>query len=99
MFGEFTLAGQWFAAMDTGVEQDFVINEAISFQVNCKDQVEIDYFWEKLAHDPVFNQCGWCKDQFGLSWQIVPENMGELMDKPGAFAKLMEMKKIVIADF
>lgn len=99
MFGEFMLVGQWFAAMDSGVEQDFAFNEAVSFQVNCKDQSEIDYFWEKLASDPIFNQCGWCKDQFGLSWQIVPENMGELMDKPGAFAKLMEMKKIVIADF
>jgi predicted 3-demethylubiquinone-9 3-methyltransferase (glyoxalase superfamily) len=98
MFGEFTLAGQWFAAMDSGVEQDFTFNEAVSFQVNCKDQAEIDFYWEKLANDPIFNQCGWCKDQFGLSWQIVPESMAELMEKPGAFAKLMEMKKIVIAD-
>ncbi|NCA99416.1 MAG: VOC family protein [Clostridia bacterium] len=99
MFGEFMLAGQWFTAMDSGVEQDFTFNEAVSFQVNCQDQDEIDYFWEKLAHDPIFNQCGWCKDSFGLSWQIVPTNMAELMEKPGAFSKLMEMKKIVIADF
>ncbi|MDD2533894.1 MAG: VOC family protein [Eubacteriales bacterium] len=99
MFGEFTLAGQLFAAMDSGVNQDFAFNEAVSFSISCKDQVEIDYFWDLLADDPQFNQCGWCKDKFGLSWQIVPENMDELMQKPDAFAHMMEMKKLVIADF
>lgn len=99
MFADFTLAGQWFAAMDSGVEQKLTFNEAVSFAVACKDQAEIDYFWEKLSSVPASEQCGWCKDKYGLSWQIVPENMEELMKKPGAFAKMMQMKKIVIEDF
>ena len=99
MFGDFMLANQWFAAMDSAVEQDFVFNEAISLSVSCKDQAEIDMFWEKLSSNPQFEQCGWCKDKFGVSWQIVPENIDELMKKPGAFARMMVMKKLVIADF
>lgn len=99
MFGDFMLEGEWMAAMDSSEEQECLFNEAVSFQVNCKDQAEIDYFWEKLSTVPESEQCGWCKDQFGLSWQIVPENMEELMKKPDAFKKLMQMHKIVIADF
>jgi predicted 3-demethylubiquinone-9 3-methyltransferase (glyoxalase superfamily) len=99
MYSDFTLANQWFAAMDSAVEQDFAFNEAISLSVSCKDQAEIDYFWEKLSSDPQFEQCGWCKDKFGVSWQIVPENIEELMGKPNAYAHMMDMKKLVIADF
>jgi predicted 3-demethylubiquinone-9 3-methyltransferase (glyoxalase superfamily) len=99
MYADFMLAGQWFAAMDSGVEQDIAFNEAVSFAVTCKDQAEIDYFWEKLSSVPESEQCGWCKDKYGFSWQIVPENMGELMKKPNAYTKLMQMKKLVIADF
>ena len=99
MFGDFMLADQWFVAMDSGVEHDFIFNEAVSFSVSCKDQAEIDCFWEKLSSDPQFEQCGWLKDKFGLSWQIVPENMDELMERPGAFKKLMPMKKIIVEDF
>jgi predicted 3-demethylubiquinone-9 3-methyltransferase (glyoxalase superfamily) len=99
MFGDFMLAKQWFAAMDSAVEHDFVFNEAISFAVSCKDQAEIDTFWEKLSSDPQFEQCGWCKDKFGVSWQIVPQNMEALMQRPGAFAHMMDMKKLIIADF
>lgn len=99
MFADFILEGQWFAAMDSEVEQDFTFNEAVSLAVACKDQVEIDYFWEKLSSDPAAGQCGWCKDKYGLIWQIVPENIDELMKKPGAYAKMMQMKKLVIADF
>ena len=99
MFGDFRLTDQWFAAMDAGGEFNFIFNEAISFMIQCKDQAEIDYFWEKLSSEPEYEQCGWCKDKYGLSWQITPENMSELMEKPHAFANLMQMKKIVIADF
>lgn len=99
MYGDFMLERQWFAAMDSGTEHDFKFNEAISLSVACKDQEEIDYFWEKLSTVPESEQCGWCKDKYGVSWQIVPENMGELVKKPGAFKKLMQMKKLVIADF
>lgn len=98
MFADFILAGQWFAAMDSQAEQDNPFNAAISFAVTCKDQAEIDYFWEKLSKVQKFEQCGWCQDDRGLSWQIIPENMEELMKKPGAYATMMQMKKIVIAD-
>ena len=94
---EFELNGQHFTAINAGPE--FKFNEAVSFAVFCKDQEEIDYYWDKLSSVPESEQCGWCKDKYGLSWQIVPENMEELMKKPDAFSKLMEMHKIVIADF
>lgn len=95
--GEFELNGQRFLCLDGGPL--FTFNESISFLVSCKDQAEIDYFWEKLSHVPESEQCGWCKDQFGVSWQVVPENMGELIgDSPAATQAMMAMKKIVIAD-
>jgi predicted 3-demethylubiquinone-9 3-methyltransferase (glyoxalase superfamily) len=94
---DFELDGQRFAAINAGPE--FKFTEAVSFVVTCKDQEEIDYYWEKLSKDPAAEQCGWCKDQYGLSWQIVPEDMDKLLEKPGAFPKLLEMYKIVIADF
>ncbi len=94
---DFNLNGQRFTAINAGPE--FKFNEAVSFAVFCKDQEEIDYYWEKLSSVPEAEQCGWCKDRFGLSWQVVPENMAELMEKPDAFTKLMQMKKLVVADF
>jgi predicted 3-demethylubiquinone-9 3-methyltransferase (glyoxalase superfamily) len=94
---DFELAGQRFAAINAGPE--FKFNEAVSFSIACKDQEEIDYFWEKLSSVSGSEQCGWCKDRYGLSWQVVPENMDELMKRPGAFARLMKMKKLVIAEF
>jgi predicted 3-demethylubiquinone-9 3-methyltransferase (glyoxalase superfamily) len=94
---DFELRGQRFIAINAGPE--FTFNESVSFMIDCKDQDEIDYFWLKLSSVPESQQCGWCKDQYALSWQVVPANMGELMQKPDAFAHLMEMKKIVIADF
>ena len=94
---EFELNGEGFAAINAGPE--FKPSEAVSFAIACKDQEEIDYYWEKLSAVPEAEQCGWCKDKFGLSWQIVPKNMDELMSKPGAYAKMMQMKKLVIADF
>jgi len=94
---DFALNGQRFTAINAGPE--FKFNESISFVVACKDQEEIDYYWSKLSTVPESEQCGWCKDQYGLSWQIVPANMGELMQKPDAYAHMMQMKKLVIADF
>lgn len=94
---EFSLDGNKFVAINAGPE--FKFNEAISFQVDCKDQAEIDYFWEKLSSVPESEQCGWCKDRYGVSWQIVPENMGELMQMPNAFKTLMGQHKIVIAEY
>jgi predicted 3-demethylubiquinone-9 3-methyltransferase (glyoxalase superfamily) len=94
---EFELNGLQFVAINAGPE--FQFNEAVSFSIACKDQTEIDYYWSKLSAVPDSEQCGWCKDQYGLSWQVVPENIEELMKKPNAFAKLMKMKKLEIAKF
>ncbi|MFL6089342.1 MAG: VOC family protein [Aeromicrobium sp.] len=98
MFGDFAIGSQWFAVMDSPVRHDFDFNEGVSFQVRCADQAEIDYFWDKLSTVPEAEVCGWCKDQFGISWQICPENLDQIMT-PANFAKMMTMKKIVIADF
>jgi predicted 3-demethylubiquinone-9 3-methyltransferase (glyoxalase superfamily) len=94
---EYELAGQQFVAINAGPE--FKFNESVSFSIACKDQEEIDYFWGKLSAVPESEQCGWCKDKYGLSWQVVPANMEELMKKPDAFAHLMQMKKIEIDKF
>jgi predicted 3-demethylubiquinone-9 3-methyltransferase (glyoxalase superfamily) len=75
----FTLEGQGFAAMDSAREHNFTFNEAISFVVHCKNQEEIDYYWGKLSADPKAEQCGWLKDKHGLSWQIVPTVMDEML--------------------
>jgi len=93
---EFELFGQRFTAINAGPE--FKFNEAISLLVACKDQEEIDYYWGKLSNSPESEQCGWCKDRYGLSWQICPDNMEELMNGPNAFSNLMKMKKIVIVE-
>ena len=92
----FELNGQSYMALNGGPK--FKFNEAISFVINCKDQDEIDYYWEKLSSVPQAEQCGWCKDQFGMSWQVVPQDMSELMERPNAYAHMMQMKKLIIAD-
>ena len=94
---EFEIRGMRFVAINAGPE--FTFSEAVSFQVDCKDQAEIDYYWEKLSSVPESEQCGWCKDKFGLSWQIVPENMAELMEKPDAYKTMMNQHKIIIAEY
>lgn len=98
---EFELEGQQFLALNGGPH--FKFNEAISFVVYCKDQEEVDYYWEKLSEggDPKSQQCGWLKDKFGVSWQIVPTVLGKLMEDPKTSEKVMEellkMKKLDIA--
>lgn len=76
----FELAGQRYMALDGGPY--FKFNEAISLQVECEDQAEIDYYWEKLSAVPEAEQCGWLKDKYGVSWQIVPKIMEELLHDP-----------------
>lgn len=78
-YAAFTLEGQEFGAMDSAHEHKFAFNEAISFIVHCNTQEEIDYYWGKLSADPKAEQCGWLKDKYGLSWQIVPTIMEEMM--------------------
>ncbi len=79
MFTDFMLQGQWIVAMDSAREHGYAFNEGISLIVNCDTQEEIDYFWEKLSVVPEVEQCGWLKDKYGLSWQIVPTDMNTMM--------------------
>jgi predicted 3-demethylubiquinone-9 3-methyltransferase (glyoxalase superfamily) len=99
-YAQFILDGQEFGAMDSAWEHDFGFNEAISFVVNCKDQDEIDYFWDQLSAVPEAEQCGWVKDKYGISWQITPANMGELIGRnpEKTTPAMLKMKKIIIAD-
>ena len=99
-YAQFILDGQEFGAMDSAWMHDFGFNEAISFIVNCKDQQEIDYFWDKLSAVPEAEQCGWVKDKYGVSWQITPANMAELMGRNPVktTSVMLKMKKIIIAD-
>lgn len=98
----FELDGQSFTALNGGPL--FKISEAISFQISCADQDEVDYYWEKLTEggDPAKQQCGWLADKFGVSWQVTPAIVGEMMaskDKEKsrrAFLAMLEMKKIDI---
>lgn len=101
---EFELAGQKFMVLNGG--PIFKFNEAISFVVDCKDQEEIDYYWERLSAggDEKAKQCGWLKDQFGVSWQIVPNKMADWMSDPDTekvqrvMKVMFQMKKLIIAD-
>ena len=102
MFEDFMLHGQWFAAMDSAHAHDFAFNESISLVVRCDSQDEIDYFWQQLSAVPEAEQCGWLKDRFGFSWQIVPRKMSELMGgTPEQRARVtqafLKMKKFDIA--
>ena len=102
LVANFTLFGQEFGAINAGPE--FKFTEAISFMIDCKDQKEVDYYWDKLTADggeP--SQCGWLKDKYGLSWQVVPSALAELMTDPDpakagrVVQALMQMSKIDIA--
>jgi len=100
---EFELNGQHFMALNGGPQ--FKFNEAISFRIDCEDQAELDYYWEKLSEggDPTKQRCGWVGDKFGVSWQIVPKAFAAMLkDTDSAkaqrtFKALMGMKKIDIA--
>lgn len=99
----FTLDNLEFAAMDSSLKHDFSFNEAISLMVHCQDQEEIDYYWDKLSADPSAEQCGWLKDKYGMSWQIVPIAMDEMMESDDEEAKarvteaFLKMKKFDLA--
>jgi predicted 3-demethylubiquinone-9 3-methyltransferase (glyoxalase superfamily) len=99
MFTDIELFGQWFALMDASREQDYTFNCGVSLMVECDDQAEIDRYWDALSAVPEAEQCGWCADKFGLSWQIVPAKLGDLMLTADSYSKLMGMKKIDIAAF
>lgn len=101
LFTDFKLDGNWFAAMDgSSAMHDFNFSGATSLMVNCKNQQEIDYYWEKLSAVPEAEQCGWTVDQFGVSWQVQPANIAELMARnyEKTIPAILPMKKIIIAD-
>ena len=94
--GEFTLNGVPFGCIDGGPA--FRFNEAISFVIACEDQAEIDHYWAALSAVPDAEACGWCKDRFGVSWQVVPAGLDLLQQSSEQIQALMQMKKIVIAE-
>ncbi|WP_261975436.1 VOC family protein [Legionella sainthelensi] len=102
-FADFMLLDRWFAAMDSAEIYDFAFNEAISFMVNCETQEEIDYYWEKLSAVPEAEQCGWLKDKYGLSWQIVPTVLSDMIKNGSSkqteriMQSFLRMKKFDIA--
>ena len=104
MFADFMLENYWFAAMDSAREHNFTFNEAVSFMVYCDTQKEIDYYWEKLSAVPEAEQCGWLKDKYGVSWQIIPKDMDEMMSKgtreqiDRVTQAFLPMKKLDIAE-
>jgi predicted 3-demethylubiquinone-9 3-methyltransferase (glyoxalase superfamily) len=92
----FELDGQEFVALNGGPR--FKFNEAASFVITCKDQAEIDYYWSKLTGDGgQESMCGWLKDKYGLSWQVVPKGLGEMLRSPAAMQAMMKMRKFDIA--
>lgn len=99
MFGEFRIGEQWFSFMDSNVRHDFGFTPGVSLEIRCADQAEIDHFWNALSAVPDAEQCGWLVDRYGVSWQVVPQNMDELLAKPGAYKRMLGMKKLVITDF
>jgi predicted 3-demethylubiquinone-9 3-methyltransferase (glyoxalase superfamily) len=98
---EFELDGTTFVAINGGPE--FTFDEAVSFGIECEDQQEIDYYWDRLTDGGSEGPCGWCKDRFGLSWQVTPTGMGELFSHPDptraerAMKAMFGMKKLDIA--
>ena len=99
MFAEAYVAGEWIAAMDSGTEVDSTFTCGVSLEIRCDDQTELDHVWNTLSHVPEAEVCGWLEDRFGVSWQVTPVNLPALMERPGAFGTLMNMKKIVISEF
>jgi predicted 3-demethylubiquinone-9 3-methyltransferase (glyoxalase superfamily) len=99
---EFTLVGQPMVGLNGG--PDFQFNEAISFQVMCDNQEDVDRYWKALSSVPENEQCGWCKDKFGLSWQIIPRRLTEMLSHPDrqaaerAMQAMLGMKKLRIAE-
>jgi predicted 3-demethylubiquinone-9 3-methyltransferase (glyoxalase superfamily) len=99
-YGTFVLDGNRFLGINGGPQ--FPFSEAVSFEVRCADQAEVDHYWSKLLDGGEESQCGWLKDRFGLSWQIVPERLYELLENPttveAATTAMLGMRKIVVAD-
>ena len=103
MFSDFVLDGSWMAAMDSAHPHGFAFNEAISLMIPCESQADLDYYADKLSAVPQAEQCGWLKDKYGVSWQVWPTAMGEMMSRgtPEQIARVtkafMPMKRFDLA--
>ncbi len=95
---EVTIFGQRYSMMTTA-EKHHEFNDAFSLIINCQDQEEIDKYWGYFTREWKEVQCGWCNDRFGLRWQVIPANLGELMQRPNAWEVMMKQKKIIIAEY
>ncbi len=91
-----TLKDQEFRIMCTRTHGTF--SDSVSFELPCKDQAEIDYYWNEFTDEGKESQCGWCRDKYGVRWQVVPGNMSKLVDTPEALQAMLSMKKLIIAD-
>lgn len=96
-FGELSIANHTLYFMDGGTQHEFSFNEGMSFVLECKDQAEIDYYWNHFTKEGQESYCGWCKDQFNVSWQVIPENLPKLLSSPQAAEAFMKMIKIDIS--
>jgi predicted 3-demethylubiquinone-9 3-methyltransferase (glyoxalase superfamily) len=95
---ELTIFGQKYSFMCTE-KAHHSFNDSLAFTINCENQKEIDKYWNYFTSDGEESQCGWCIDKYGLRWQVLPENFGELMSQPNAWQVMMSQKKIVIAEY
>jgi predicted 3-demethylubiquinone-9 3-methyltransferase (glyoxalase superfamily) len=99
---DFELDGQRYVALNGGPE--FTFNEAVSFQISCADQDEVDYYWDKLGEGGEHGPCGWLKDKYGLSWQVIPEAFLQLVSDPdpaksqAVMSAMLGMKKLVVSE-
>ncbi|BDH77620.1 VOC family protein [Actinomyces naeslundii] len=94
MFTDFTLRGTWMSARDSGASHDLTFTPGVSMIVSCRDQEEIDRYWTGLSAVPEAERCGWCVDRWGVSWQVVPDNIAELMADAATREKILQMDKI-----
>ena len=94
MFTDFTLRGTWMSARDSGASHDLTFTPGVSMIVSCRDQEEIDRYWTRLSAVPEAERCGWCVDRWGVSWQVVPHNIAELMADAATREKILQMDKI-----
>ena len=90
--------GQTYSMMSTE-KAHHPFNDALAFTINCDDQQEINKYWDYFTKEGKEVQCGWCIDKYGLRWQVIPKNLGELMSKPNAWEVMMKQKKIIIEEY
>ncbi|MBK8446719.1 MAG: VOC family protein [Micropruina sp.] len=99
MYSELQAFGQWLTLMDSGAEQLDTFSPGVSLMLLCEDQAEIDRYWTALSTVPEAEQCGWCVDRFGVSWQVVPANLDEYLHTPENYQAMLQMKKIDLSRF